>query len=118
MFKMYFYITILFISSSIFIISQIYCQEQLPFEEKAKYEKFLSQKIDEVLIKLLGPNQAKAIVETEMDFTKTEKLSMRKKKAKNKFKLDSQAGDVSGMEYLMPGFGLPTGNNNKERSYN
>lgn len=90
----------------------------MPFEEKAKYEKFLSQKIDDVLIKLLGPNQAKAIVETEMDFTKTEKVEYAKEEDKNKFKLDSQSGDTTGIEYLMPGFGLPINDSGKERSYN
>jgi hypothetical protein len=50
--------------------------QSLPFEDKARYEKALEQKVDEVLVRLLGPNQAKVVVEATMDFTRTEKLEV------------------------------------------
>jgi len=71
-------------------------------------------------VKLLGPNQAKVIVETSMDFTKTEKVEYEKEKEgdKNPFKVQGQAGDVSGIEYLMPGFGIPkSGGGDSPKSY-
>jgi len=70
--------------------------QSLPFEDKAKYEKTLEQKVDEVLIKILGPNQAKVIVETTMDFSRTEKLEVSSKVTPDK--------DNAFKDYLVPGF--------------
>jgi len=79
--------------------------QEIPYEEKAKYEKFLAQKVEDVVIKVLGPNQAKAMVEIEMDFTRTEKI-IYEKNPKRDFIRQDAAGDISGIEYLMPGFGI------------
>ena len=70
--------------------------QSLPFEDKAKYEKSLEQKVDEVLVKILGPNQAKVIVETSMDFSRTEKLEVN-----SKVTPDTENGFK---DYLVPGF--------------
>lgn len=70
--------------------------QSLPFEDKAKYERTLEQKVDEVLIKMLGPNQAKVIVETSMDFNRTEKLEV-----SSKVTPDTENGFK---DYLVPGF--------------
>jgi len=90
----------------IFLIPCFSFSQEIPFEEKAKYEKFLAQKVEDVIVKVLGPNQAKIVVETEMDFTKTEKVIYDKTEKKPLIMAD-EAGDVSGLEYLMPGFLSP-----------
>lgn len=72
------------------------CAQTLPFEDKAKYEKILEQKVDEVLVKILGPNQAKVIVEASMDFSRTEKLEVSSKV--------SPDTDNAFKDYLVPGF--------------
>ncbi len=84
--------------------------QTLPFEDKAKYEKILEQKADEVLVKILGPNQAKVIVETTMDFSRTEKLEVSSKVAPDT--------DNSFKDYLVPGFPAfgSTGTENKSYS--
>ncbi len=51
-------------------------QSSLPLDDKARYEKSLEVKVEEVLLKLLGPNQAKVVVQASMDFTRTEKLDV------------------------------------------
>jgi len=90
-----------------FLIPYFSFSQEIPFEEKAKYEKFLAQKVEDVIVKVLGPNQAKIVVETEMDFTKTEKVIYDKTEKKSLIMAD-KAGDVSGLEYLMPGFLSPS----------
>lgn len=84
--------------------------QTLPFEDKAKYEKILEQKADEVLVKILGPNQAKVIVETTMDFSRTEKLEVSSKVAPDT--------DNAFKDYLVPGFPAfgSTGTENKSYS--
>jgi len=104
---------ILFLSFISILFSQ-----NLPYEEKAKYENFLAQKIEGVLVKLLGPNQAQVMVDIEMDFTKTEKVDYENKNEnKQDFKMQNQSGDVTGIEYLMPGFGLPGTSEKGNQSY-
>jgi len=104
---------ILFLSLMSILFSQ-----DLPYEEKAKYENFLAQKIEGMLVKLLGPNQAQVMVDIEMDFTKTEKVDYENKNEnKQDFKMQNQAGDVTGVEYLMPGFGLPGTSEKGNQSY-
>ncbi len=85
----------------------------LPLDDKAKYEKSLEGKVDEVLVKLLGPNQAKVVVQADMDFTRTEEMNILKaggdKAAPaNKdemFKWQSPTTEGQPFnEYLLPGF--------------
>ncbi len=83
--------------------------QSLPLDDKARYEKALEQKADEVLLKLLGPNQAKVAVQAAMDFTRTEKVDVTtnaKEKDTDMFKWQggsSEAGQPFN-EYLLPGF--------------
>ena len=44
-------------------------------EEKARYEKSLEQKAEEVLINLLGPGKAKVAVQATIDFSVRESVS-------------------------------------------
>jgi len=93
----------------------------LPFEDKAKYEKVLEQKVDDVLVRLLGPNQAKVVVEATMDFTRTEKLDINPAADKTKadqFKWQSIGGDSMASDYLMPGFPLLSAGEEQSKSYN
>jgi hypothetical protein len=86
-------------------------QDNLPLDEKARYERSLELKVGEVLLKLLGPNQAKVVVSASMDFTRTEKVDMTTSKAaprggkEGSFKWDgaSEENQMSA-EYLLPGF--------------
>ncbi|MFH1619426.1 MAG: FliG C-terminal domain-containing protein [bacterium] len=82
--------------------------QTIPLEDKAKYEKVLEQKVDDVLLRILGPNRAKVLVEAEMDFTRIEKLQVQKGSAagsgeKDFFRWQKLAGS-EGNQQLMPGF--------------
>jgi len=88
--------------------------QSLPFEDKARYERGLEQKVDEVLLRLLGPNQAKVVVEILMDFNRMEKLEMKGEPVKNGsggglFKWQTGAEPETGEGYLLPGFPSPEG---------
>ncbi len=83
--------------------------QSLPFEDKAKYEKTLEQKVDEVLVKILGPNQAKVIVETTMDFSRTENLVV-----SSKVTADT---DNAFKDYLVPGFPAFGNTGTESKSY-
>lgn len=89
----------------VFLLSQ----EEI-LDNKAKYENFLAGKIENALTKILGPNQVKVLVDITMDYSKIEKVEYEKdKEAKEigRFSLEKEAGDTSGVEYLMPGFQVP-----------
>ncbi|MCX7641843.1 MAG: hypothetical protein N2Z20_04335 [Elusimicrobiales bacterium] len=92
------------------INSFVVCQQEV-LENKAAYENFLAGKLENTLIKILGPNQVKVLVDVTMDYSKIEKVEYEKDKEEKKsvkFALEKEAGDVSGIEYLMPGFQMPT----------
>lgn len=92
--------------------------QSMPFEDKARYERTLEQKADEVLVRLLGPNQAKVVVETVMDFSRTEKLEFAPKEKADPFKWQAAGGDAQSGDYLLPGFptAAPSGMDER-RSY-
>lgn len=95
--------------------------QSLPFEDKAKYERALEQKVDEVLVRLLGPNQAKVVVEATMDFNRTEKLEVTSEASQNKnnpFKWEGAGGDAQSGDYLMPGFPAFGSGGMESKSYN
>jgi flagellar motor switch protein FliG len=95
--------------------------QSLPFEDKAKYERALEQKVDEVLARLLGPNQAKVVVEADMDFTRTEKLEMSSEASpekNNPFKWQGAGGDAQSGDYLLPGFPAYSVGGGDTKSYN
>ncbi|OGR71793.1 MAG: hypothetical protein A2179_04950 [Elusimicrobia bacterium GWC2_63_65] len=85
--------------------------QTLPLDDKARYEKALEQKVDDVLLQLLGPNQAKVVVQATMDFTRTEKVDVasgvRQKEDKSGlFKWQTATAEAGQPlnEYLLPGF--------------
>ncbi|OGR41175.1 MAG: hypothetical protein A2X35_07210 [Elusimicrobia bacterium GWA2_61_42] len=97
-----------------------YCQG-LPFEDKAKYERSLEQKVDEVLVRLLGPNQAKVMVEATMDFDRSEKLNVTSEipaDKNNPFKWQGAGGDAQSGDYLMPGFPSFASAGSENKTYN
>lgn len=95
--------------------------QSLPLDDKARYEKSLETKVEEVLLKLLGPNQAKVVVQATMDFTRIEKVDVTKgaqeKAADGSFKWQSAGTEGQPFnEYLLPGF--PSMNaENENQSY-
>lgn len=101
-----------FIFSVIIFFSVNLNSQQEILENKAAYENFLSGKLENALTKILGPNQVKVLVDVTMDYSKIEKVEYEKGKDKEKqsmqFSLEKEAGDISGVEYLMPGFQVPT----------
>jgi len=93
--------------------------QSLPFEEKARYERTLEQKADEVLVRLLGPNQAKVVIEATMDFSRTEKLEVSgEPAAKDPFKWQAAGGDAQSGDYLMPGFPSFAAGGSENKTYN
>lgn len=95
--------------------------QSLPFDDKAKYERALEQKVDEVLVRLLGPNQAKVVVEATMDFNRTEKLEVTSgalQDKNNPFKWQGAEGDAQSGDYLMPGFPAFGSGGTESKSYN
>ncbi|MFA6318736.1 MAG: ATP-binding protein [Elusimicrobiota bacterium] len=46
--------------------------QTLPLEEKAKFERSQEERVEAVLLKILGPNRSKVIVEATVDFTRIE----------------------------------------------
>ena len=93
----------------------------LPFEDKAKYEHALEQKVDDVMVRLLGPNQAKVVVEATMDFNRSEKLEVTSAAPADKgnpFKWQGAGGDAQSGDYLMPGFPSFASGGGENKSYN
>jgi hypothetical protein len=84
--------------------------QNAPLDDKARYERSLEVKVEEVLLKLIGPNQAKVVVDASMDFTRTEKVDMTSQQAASAaqdsmFKWDSGSKENQIFsEYLLPGF--------------
>jgi hypothetical protein len=82
----------------------------MPLDDKARYERSLEAKVSEVLLRLLGPNQAQVVVQATMDFTRTEKVDMISQAMENEakdniFKWDSSSAENQAVaEYLLPGF--------------
>ncbi|MBI5745051.1 MAG: hypothetical protein HY952_10945 [Elusimicrobia bacterium] len=98
--------------------------QSLPLDDKARYEKSLEQKVDEVLLKLLGPNQAKVVVQAAMDFTRTEKVDVtsgggEKSDKTGMFKWQSSVTDAGQPfnEYLLPGFPSMGSGDSENKSY-
>lgn len=93
--------------------------QNMPLDDKARYERSLEGKVDDVLLRLLGPNQAQVVVQATMDFTRTEKVDMTSQTAENTakeniFKWDSSSAENQMVaEYLLPGFPSLVGNSGK-----
>ena len=65
----------------------------IPIDDKARYDKFLEDKADSILMKMLGPNRAKVLVDSTLDFTRVEKFTITNGDAQ-------QAGDNGGQDIL------------------
>ncbi|MBI4349154.1 MAG: hypothetical protein HY553_20115 [Elusimicrobia bacterium] len=50
--------------------------QTLPIEDKNKYDKSLEEKADGVVLKILGPNKAKVVVDATLDFTRIDRLEL------------------------------------------
>ena len=93
--------------------------QSIPLDDKARYEHSLEVKIEAVLLKLLGPNQAKVVVQADMDFTRTEKTNAITQATpaavkEGMFKWDgASVENQMSAEYLLPGF--PTMDSTKEK---
>ena len=116
----------LFVSGFFFVFALIFgltCfshAQILPFENKAKYEKMLEEKIDAVLIKILGPGQAKIVVDATLDFTRTEKFKVRPDidaNEKEAFKWQGIGGKGVRNDYLLPGFPTLDAASTENKSY-
>lgn len=97
--------------------------QTLPLDDKARYENALEEKVEEVLLQLLGPNQAKVVVQASMDFTRTEKVDVAAAEGQSadkstafKWQSVSSGGGQPFNEYLLPGFPM-VGGESESRSY-
>lgn len=96
--------------------------QNMPLDDKARYERSLELKVEDVLLRLLGPNQAKVVVEADMDFTRTEKVDTTSQSAAGAVKEELFKWDESSLEnkmsakYLLPGFPEMDGPKDKPES--
>lgn len=117
--RRFFIVVFFFVFALISILTCFSRAQVLPFENKAKYEKMLEEKIDEVLIKILGPNQAKVVVDATLDFTRTEKFKVNANTASKNdlFKWQNVGGENVSSDYLLPGFPSMDSEISRDQSY-
>ncbi len=93
-------------SLSVSLFSQI-----IPLEEKGKYERSLERKVDEVLLRILGPNQGKTFIQATIDFSRIEKIeTVKDSKSKEEnsfFKWLNISTQTQTSDQLLPGFENP-----------
>lgn len=87
--------------------------QMIPLEEKSKYEKALEHKVDEVLMRILGPNQGKSFIQATIDFSRVEKIeanvdSRSKEKENPFFKWFNISTMSAETQYLLPGYTVPS----------
>lgn len=51
--------------------------QTIPLEEKARFEHTMEERVESVLIRILGPNRSKVVVDCDLDFTRIEKMDIR-----------------------------------------
>ena len=76
-------------------------------EEKAKYEKVLEQKVEQVLQEMLGPGRAKVVINLDMDLSQKEKYKMDSSSATQAYEKYAWANQDDQL-YFMPGFPIPS----------
>ncbi|TPW18242.1 MAG: two-component system, OmpR family, sensor histidine kinase BaeS, partial [Elusimicrobia bacterium] len=89
--------------------------QNLPLDDKARYDRSLEEKADGVLLKMLGPNRAKVVVDATVDFTRIEKFQITSAKARDESKDGSATGfawqnvsaQQAGASDLLPGVPMP-----------
>jgi len=106
--------------SILMVMSEFLNSQEEVLSNKAQYENFLANKVENAITKILGPSQVKVLVDITMDYSKIEKVEYEKiNKVKENFIAAKEAGDISGKDYLMPGFEIPKveSSGNEPRSY-
>jgi len=106
--------------SILMVVSEFLNSQEEVLSNKAQYENFLANKVENAITKILGPSQVKVLVDITMDYSKIEKVEYEKiNKVQENFIASKEAGDISGKEYLMPGFEIPKveSSGNEPRSY-
>lgn len=73
-------------------------------QEKMRYERALEEKGDEILLKVLGPNQARVTVEATLKIEETPGLAKRGDEAQTRFSWLNAAQKKDKMKELLPGF--------------
>ena len=97
----------------LFALSVRASAQQFPLDEQSRYENELENKLNEAILKILGPNKAKVMIQAEMDFTKTEKVSVEAAAGpteSSNFKwagISPDSARKSGPQ-LLPGFPVPS----------
>ena len=88
--------------------------EGLPLDDKARFERSLEEKVDSVLTHMLGPNQAKIVIDATIDFTRMESVEIRsselneeQKAQAGKFLWQSLQQEEFKKPQILPGFSVP-----------
>lgn len=55
-----------------------YADTLSPLEEKARFERSLEDKAESLLLRILGPNRSRVVVDAQLDFTRTERFDVKK----------------------------------------
>lgn len=88
--------------------------QTLPLEDKARFEKSLEEKAEQFLLKVVGPNKAKVMVDATLDFTKVERVELvagkgkegEEGKAPALFAWQQLSAQSAGPSELLPGIPL------------
>ena len=88
--------------------------EGLPLDDKARFERALEEKVDSVLTHMLGPNQAKVVIDASIDFTRLESveyksssLNEEEQKKAGQFLWQSLQNEEMKKPQILPGFSVP-----------
>ena len=87
-------------------------QSGIPLDDKAKFERSLEEKAESVLLRILGPNRSRVVVDATIDFTRIEKFEVKAGAAiggeeRNALFLWQNIGAQSGGQELLPGIPSP-----------
>lgn len=91
--------------------------QTLPLEDKARFEKSLEDKAETFLLKIIGPNKARVMVDATLDFTRTERFELVAGKGKESeqgqppalFAWQQLSAQSAGPAEFLPG--IPVGGN-------
>ncbi|MEE8425061.1 MAG: ATP-binding protein [Elusimicrobiota bacterium] len=82
-----------------------------PIEEKAKFERSVEHKAESVLLKILGPNRFRVVVDATLDFTRIERFSVKRgvitKDPSSLYLWQNIGVESGGREQLLPGIPAP-----------
>lgn len=60
-------------AAALFFLARPASAQNIPLEEKARYEAALETRVEAILLRILGPNRSKVVVDATLDFTRIEK---------------------------------------------